>query len=101
MLSASPSLGPGSCRVSTLLTGDRTKIRSPVLVFCFSLSCCAITSRVLGAAGSLSGGINKEGVAFYNNLINELIANGNLRVHAESTNYDIDMYLKKGKSPQG
>ncbi|GJN33610.1 hypothetical protein PR202_gb22230 [Eleusine coracana subsp. coracana] len=26
--------------------------------------------------GSLSGGINKEGVAFYNNLINEVIANG-------------------------
>ncbi|XP_047961354.1 beta-glucosidase 13-like isoform X2 [Salvia hispanica] len=26
--------------------------------------------------GKLSGGINKEGVAFYNNLLNELIANG-------------------------
>uniref|UniRef100_A0A0A9AZS4 BGL29 n=1 Tax=Arundo donax TaxID=35708 RepID=A0A0A9AZS4_ARUDO len=26
--------------------------------------------------GSLSGGINKEGVDFYNNLINEIIANG-------------------------
>ncbi|TVU10027.1 hypothetical protein EJB05_43531 [Eragrostis curvula] len=26
--------------------------------------------------GSLSGGINKEGVAFYNNLIDEVIANG-------------------------
>nr|CAB3457419.1 unnamed protein product [Digitaria exilis] len=26
--------------------------------------------------GSLSGGVNKEGVAFYNNLINEVIANG-------------------------
>jgi len=31
---------------------------------------------VAAAAGSLSGGINKEGVAFYNNLINEVIANG-------------------------
>jgi beta-glucosidase len=28
------------------------------------------------AAGSLSGGINREGVAFYNSLINEVIANG-------------------------
>jgi len=31
---------------------------------------------VAAAAGSLSGGINKEGVAFYSNLINEVIANG-------------------------
>jgi beta-glucosidase len=31
---------------------------------------------VLSADGSLSGGINKEGVAFYNNLINEVIAKG-------------------------
>jgi beta-glucosidase len=33
---------------------------------------------VLSAAGSLSGGINKKGVAFYNNLINEIIAKGTL-----------------------
>ncbi|KAG6534104.1 hypothetical protein ZIOFF_007988 [Zingiber officinale] len=32
---------------------------------------CKFTS-----AGSLSGGINREGVDYYNNLINELIANG-------------------------
>ncbi|RCV12244.1 hypothetical protein SEVIR_2G265100v4 [Setaria viridis] len=32
-------------------------------------------SRIL-PTGSLSGGINKEGVAFYNNLINEVIAKG-------------------------
>ncbi|CAN6182747.1 unnamed protein product [Urochloa humidicola] len=32
-------------------------------------------TRIL-PTGSLSGGINKEGVAFYNNLINEVIANG-------------------------
>ncbi|KAG2645003.1 hypothetical protein PVAP13_2KG392505 [Panicum virgatum] len=32
-------------------------------------------TRIL-PTGSLSGGINKEGVAFYNSLINEVIANG-------------------------
>ena len=26
--------------------------------------------------GKLSGGVNKEGVAFYNNLINELVSKG-------------------------
>ncbi|KAG5538999.1 hypothetical protein RHGRI_019525 [Rhododendron griersonianum] len=30
------------------------------------------------AGGKLSGGVNKQGVAFYNNLINELIANGSI-----------------------
>ena len=38
--------------------------------FAFAFACIA------AAAGSLSGGINKEGVAFYNSLINEVIANG-------------------------
>ena len=28
------------------------------------------------AEGKLNGGINQEGVKYYNNLINELIANG-------------------------
>ncbi|KAE8682964.1 Beta-glucosidase 24 [Hibiscus syriacus] len=32
-------------------------------------------SRIL-PNGKVSGGVNKEGVAFYNNLINELLANG-------------------------
>ncbi|KAI8545762.1 hypothetical protein RHMOL_Rhmol07G0063500 [Rhododendron molle] len=39
--------------------------------FRFSISWARILPR-----GKLSGGVNKEGVAFYNNLINELIANG-------------------------
>ncbi|KAL3516572.1 hypothetical protein ACH5RR_023474 [Cinchona calisaya] len=39
--------------------------------FRFSISWPRILPR-----GKLSGGINKEGVAFYNNLINELISNG-------------------------
>ncbi|KAL0411223.1 UNVERIFIED_CONTAM: Furcatin hydrolase, partial [Sesamum latifolium] len=32
-------------------------------------------SRIL-PRGNLSGGVNKEGIAFYNNVINELLANG-------------------------
>jgi beta-glucosidase len=39
--------------------------------FRFSIS----WSRIL-PNGTLSGGVNKEGVAFYNNLINEIIAKG-------------------------
>ncbi|KAE9459850.1 hypothetical protein C3L33_08250, partial [Rhododendron williamsianum] len=39
--------------------------------FRFSISWARILPR-----GKLSGGVNKEGVAFYNNLINELISNG-------------------------
>lgn len=31
---------------------------------------------VLDSGGKLSGGVNKEGIAFYNNLINELLSNG-------------------------
>lgn len=31
------------------------------------------------ADGSLSGGINKEGIRYYNNLINELMSKG---IHA-------------------
>jgi len=30
----------------------------------------------LNADGTLKGGINKEGINFYNNLINELLENG-------------------------
>ena len=43
--------------------------------FCFCIA---------AAAGSLSGGINKEGVAFYNNLINEVIANGSRSINLMS-----------------
>lgn len=32
--------------------------------------------RNLFSAGRVSGGVNEEGVKFYNNLINELLANG-------------------------
>ncbi|KAI8545758.1 hypothetical protein RHMOL_Rhmol07G0062700 [Rhododendron molle] len=36
----------------------------------------SFTIYFLCSDGKLSGGVNKEGVAFYNNLIDELIANG-------------------------
>lgn len=30
----------------------------------------------MGSDGKVSGGVNNEGIRYYNNLINELLANG-------------------------
>lgn len=36
-----------------------------------------LTHKYMGFAdGRVSGGVNKEGIKYYNNLINELLANG-------------------------
>ncbi|CAN6164176.1 unnamed protein product [Urochloa humidicola] len=50
-------------------------------------------SRIL-PNGSLSGGINKEGVAFYNNLINEVIAKG-LRPFVTIFHWDTPLALEE------
>jgi len=35
--------------------------------------------------GNLKGGVNKEGITYYNNLINELLSNGNKKSCLSST----------------
>ncbi|CAN6201722.1 unnamed protein product [Urochloa humidicola] len=50
-------------------------------------------SRIL-PNGSLSGGINKEGVAFYNNLVNEVIAKG-LRPFVTIFHWDTPLALEE------
>lgn len=35
-----------------------------------------IGDNIFGSGGNLRGGINREGITYYNNLINELLSNG-------------------------
>jgi hypothetical protein len=38
---------------------------------------------LLSSAGTIAGGINKAGVDFYNSLINEVLARGNLNPYVQ------------------
>lgn len=44
----------------------------------FNFDCHTIL-RIAG--GKIRGGVNEEGITYYNNLINELLANGNVKIN--------------------
>jgi len=67
----SPYLGQGYCQVI-----ENVKF-SYIKEFQLVVSSIYTHNSNKYADGKLSGGINQEGVKFYNNLINELLANGN------------------------
>ncbi|GKU94134.1 hypothetical protein SLEP1_g7662 [Rubroshorea leprosula] len=50
-------------------------------------------SRVL-PNGKLSGGINKEGIKYYNNLVNELLANGRIQPFVTIFHWDVSQALE-------
>jgi len=68
----SPSLGQGYCQVIVNVSFSYM-IKEFHLVEFFIY----INNSNKYAEGNLKGGINKEGIEFYNNLINELLAKGN------------------------
>lgn len=52
---------------------------SLIVVFeSFNFDCHTIL-RIAG--GKIRGGVNEEGITYYNNLINELLANGNVKIN--------------------
>lgn len=46
-------------------------------IFCQNVD---ILISITHADGKLSGGVNKVGIAFYNNVINELLAKGGFKI---------------------
>jgi len=67
----SPSLGQGYCQVIVKVSFSYIIKEFHLVEFIY------INNSNKYAEGNLKGGINKEGIEFYNNLINELLAKGN------------------------
>jgi len=68
MLTDSPSRGQGYCQVS--------KVRISFVFKGFNQWKNHSHHSEKYAEGNISSGINQEGLKYYNNLINELLANG-------------------------
>jgi len=51
-----------------------------------------IHNKKLFTDGRISGGINQEGITFYNNFINELIANGH---NPSQKNFQLNLKILK------
>lgn len=69
-----PSLGPEYYQVRNAYTQSRN-FANAFRLLSFSFKIFTLFEKKK-SAGKLSGGVNKEGIKYYNNLINELLSKG-------------------------